>query len=101
MIANIALIVCASHLRIVSFRCDAHPARYCRYCFDCWDGGGANVLIYERIREELRSGAASKLAIQVGYDKALSTIIDANLTTLPRSPLFYLVLEVERSKALR
>ena len=42
----------------------------------------ANVLIFERIREELRLGKAPKLALDVGYSKAFLTIIDANLTTL-------------------
>ncbi len=42
----------------------------------------ANVLIFERIREELRLGKAPKVAIDLGYGKAFMTIIDANLTTL-------------------
>lgn len=42
----------------------------------------ANVLIYERIREELRHGVSIQAAIQAGYDRAFSTIIDANITTL-------------------
>lgn len=42
----------------------------------------ANVLIFERIREELKLGRAPKPAIESGYSKAFSTIIDANLTTL-------------------
>ena len=42
----------------------------------------ANVLIFERIREELRGGAAVQAAIHAGYDKAFSTIADANITTL-------------------
>jgi len=42
----------------------------------------ANVLIFERIREEVRLGAAPQMAIHRGYDNAFSTIIDANLTTL-------------------
>jgi preprotein translocase subunit SecD len=42
----------------------------------------ANVLIFERIREELRNGNSPQASIHVGYDKALSTIIDANITTL-------------------
>ncbi len=42
----------------------------------------ANVLIFERIREELRLGKAPKLALQSGYEKAFWTIIDANVTTL-------------------
>ncbi len=42
----------------------------------------ANVLIFERIREELDSGSAPQSAIASGYDKALSSIADANVTTL-------------------
>jgi preprotein translocase subunit SecD len=42
----------------------------------------ANVLIFERIREELRSGNALQASIHAGYDKAFSTIMDANVTTL-------------------
>ena len=42
----------------------------------------ANVLIFERIREELRNGNSPQASIQAGYDKAFSTIADANVTTL-------------------
>ncbi|WP_319782185.1 protein translocase subunit SecD [Oceanisphaera sp. IT1-181] len=42
----------------------------------------ANVLIFERIREELRDGRGVQQAIHVGYDKALGTIADSNITTL-------------------
>ena len=42
----------------------------------------ANILIFERIREELKSGKSSDHALEGGYAKAFSTIIDANLTTL-------------------
>ena len=42
----------------------------------------ANVLIFERIREELKSGTTPQQAIHAGYEKAFSTIFDANLTTL-------------------
>ena len=42
----------------------------------------ANVLINERIREELRLGVSPKAAIQIGYEKAFATIVDANVTTL-------------------
>jgi len=42
----------------------------------------ANVLIYERIREEVRNGNTPQASIHAGYDKALSTIVDANITTL-------------------
>lgn len=42
----------------------------------------ANVLIYERVREELRNGVSPQASIQAGYERALATIIDANVTTL-------------------
>ena len=42
----------------------------------------ANVLIFERIREELRNGNTPQASIHLGYDRALSTIVDANITTL-------------------
>jgi preprotein translocase subunit SecD len=42
----------------------------------------ANVLINERIREELRSGKSPRAAVEVGYSKALSAIVDGQLTTL-------------------
>ena len=42
----------------------------------------ANVLIFERVREELRRGKGLKAALKEGYSKALSAIIDGNLTTL-------------------
>ena len=42
----------------------------------------ANVLIFERIREELRLGRTPRAALEAGYDKAKLTIIDANVTTL-------------------
>ncbi len=42
----------------------------------------ANVLIYERIKEEIRNGQTPQAAIHLGYEKAFSTIADANITTL-------------------
>ncbi len=42
----------------------------------------ANVLIFERIREELRNGNTPQSSIRAGYEKAFSTIADANITTL-------------------
>jgi preprotein translocase subunit SecD len=42
----------------------------------------ANVIIFERIKEELRSGKTVTAAVQSGYEKAFSTILDANMTTL-------------------
>ncbi len=45
-------------------------------------GVDSNVLIFERIREELRGGKAPRSAVDAGYDKALLTIIDSHVTTL-------------------
>jgi len=42
----------------------------------------ANVLIFERIREEIRNGSTPQASIEAGFSKALSTIVDANITTL-------------------
>jgi len=42
----------------------------------------ANVLIFERIREELRNGGGVQASIHAGYDRAFMTIVDANVTTL-------------------
>lgn len=42
----------------------------------------ANVLIFERIREELRAGKSPRAALETGYDRATLTILDSNLTTL-------------------
>jgi len=49
----------------------------------------ANVLIYERMREEQRAGRSPTLAIDAGYKRALTTIIDSNLTTLIAGILLY------------
>ena len=45
-------------------------------------GVDSNVLIFERIREELRQGKPVRLAVDSGYDKALLTIVDSHVTTL-------------------
>jgi SecD/SecF fusion protein len=50
----------------------------------------ANVLIYERIREELRAGKGTKLAIADGYKAALSAILDSNITTLLTGIVLYI-----------
>ncbi|MEZ6095195.1 MAG: protein translocase subunit SecD [Pirellulaceae bacterium] len=49
----------------------------------------ANVLIFERIREELERGAALRMAIRNGFDKATTTIVDANVTTLITALVLY------------
>ncbi|MFV0361062.1 MMPL family transporter, partial [Tropicimonas sp.] len=42
----------------------------------------ANVLVFERIREELKTARGPARAIELGYERAMSAIVDANLTTL-------------------
>ena len=42
----------------------------------------ANVLIYERIREELRNGSSPQASIQAGYERAFAAILDSNVTAL-------------------
>ena len=49
----------------------------------------SNVIIFERIREELRKGKTPKSAIEAGYNRAITTIIDANLTTVIASLVLY------------
>jgi len=49
----------------------------------------ANILIFERIREELRAGRPLALAIDAGYDKAFSAILDSNVTTLIAAVFLY------------
>lgn len=49
----------------------------------------ANVLIYERIREELARGAALRMAIRNGFSRATITIVDSNLTTLLTAVILY------------
>lgn len=51
----------------------------------------ANVLIFERIREELRTARGPARAIELGYEKALSAIIDANLTTVITAVILYIM----------
>lgn len=50
----------------------------------------ANVLIYERIKEELRNGHKPAAAVEAGYNRAMSTIVDSNVTTLIGSVLLYI-----------
>jgi preprotein translocase subunit SecD len=49
----------------------------------------ANVLIYERIREELRVGMSPQASIHAGYARAFSTIVDANVSTLIVAAVLY------------
>jgi len=51
----------------------------------------ANVLIYERMREELARGASLRMAIHNGFDKAFAAIFDSNIATLISSVILYLI----------
>ena len=51
----------------------------------------ANVLIFSRIREEVNKGVAPQMAIHSGYERAVATITDANLTTLIVAVILYAV----------
>ena len=42
----------------------------------------SNIIIYERLKEELRAGKTLRVAVEAGFKRALSTILDANITTL-------------------
>lgn len=53
-------------------------------------GVDSNVLIFERIREELRQGKPVRLAVDAGYDKALVTIVDSHVTTLITALVLFL-----------
>ena len=53
-------------------------------------GVDSNVLIFERIREELRSGKPVRMAVDAGYDKALVTIVDSHVTTLITALVLFL-----------
>ncbi|MBI1345220.1 protein translocase subunit SecD [bacterium] len=51
----------------------------------------ANVLIFERMREELARGSSLRMAIENGFDKAFSTIIDSNVTSLITAVILYMI----------
>ena len=51
----------------------------------------ANVLVFERIREEKKAGRSPITSVQVGYEKAMSTIFDANITTFIAAGVLYML----------
>ena len=61
---------------------DADLAGYWRLRLTLGMAIDANVLINERIREELRNGVSPQAAIHAGYERAWATILDSNVTTL-------------------
>ena len=50
----------------------------------------ANVIIFERMKEELRNGKSIKAAVDSGFDKAFSAILDSNVTTIISCIVLYL-----------
>lgn len=51
----------------------------------------ANILIYERIREELIKGKSVKVSIKIGFNKAMSSILDSNITTIIAGLVLYFI----------
>jgi preprotein translocase subunit SecD len=51
----------------------------------------ANVLIFSRIREEIKNGLSPQMAIHTGFERAFVTILDANVTTLLAAVILYAV----------
>jgi preprotein translocase subunit SecD len=51
----------------------------------------SNVLIYERIREEVRNGRSAITAIDAGFSRALATILDSNITTFIAAAVLFLI----------
>src|SRR5262249_27479417 len=51
----------------------------------------SNVLIYERIREEVRAGRSVLMALDAGFARALATILDSNITTFIASAVLFFV----------
>ena len=51
----------------------------------------SNVLIFERIREELRNGAARDAAVSAGFERALNAIVDSNITAILSAAILYFV----------
>ena len=49
----------------------------------------SNVIIFERIRDELRTGASRDVAVHTGFDKAFGAIFDSNVTTLLAGAILY------------
>jgi preprotein translocase subunit SecD len=69
----------------------AHLAGHCGIVLTVGMAVDANVLIFARIREELRSGSPPQTAITQGFDRAIVTILDANITTLIVAIILYAI----------
>ncbi len=84
IVANIALLVNILLLlgAMAAFQCTLTLPGIAGIILTIGMAVDANVLIYERIREELRAGKSLSNAVTLGYERAFSTILDSNLTTL-------------------
>ena len=74
----------------VLLRCRSDFAGYCRNHSDHRHGGRQHVLIFERIREEVRAGKSPHPAVDAGFAKALLTIIDTHVTTVVSCAILFL-----------
>ena len=61
----------------------------------------ANIVIFERIKEEVRAGGSVRAAIHTGYTKGFATIIDANVVTAITALVLFAVATAERSRGSR
>ncbi|HWB14247.1 MAG TPA: protein translocase subunit SecD [Pirellulales bacterium] len=91
MVANLALLL--NVLLIVAFMILFHAAftlsGLAGLALTVGMAVDANVLIYERMREELQRGATLRMAIRNGFERATTTIVDANVTTLISAVVLY------------
>jgi preprotein translocase subunit SecD len=91
MVANVALVFCLLFLLAVlaAFKGTLTLPGIAGIILTLAVAVDANVLIYERIREELAVGKSPRAALDAGYDKAFSAIFDSNLTTFITGVILY------------
>jgi preprotein translocase subunit SecD len=91
MVANVALFFCLLFLLAVlaAFKATLTLPGIAGIILTLAVSVDANVLIYERIREELATGKTLRAALDAGYDKAFSAIFDSNLTTFITGVILY------------
>jgi preprotein translocase subunit SecD len=83
VLADVALLVflqSCSPLQAHTRHADA--ARHCRSGAGHWRSSDANILIFERLKEELRAGRRLDIAVVAGFDRAWPSIRDSNVSTL-------------------
>ncbi len=93
LVANLALLlnVTLTVAFMIMFNAAFTPAVWRGLALTVGMAVDANVLIYERMREELAKGSTLRMAIRNGFDRASITIIDANLTTLITAIVLYMI----------